>query len=131
MTDKLQVIAGLIFNDRGEVLIAQRQSGKWEFPGGKLEKNEDHISCLVRELREELGIDVMVGDRFAEVSHDYPTFSVELTLYNIESFDGKPLSIVHRSIKWVPVDQLTDYDFLEADEPLIARLYRISKQGPH
>src|SRR5438552_8056365 len=87
-TPALQVIdvaAGLIFRD-GKLLITQRPAdahlgGLWEFPGGKREPHESYKQCLARELREELGIEVEVGQLFETVTHEYPGKSVHLKFF--------------------------------------------------
>src|SRR6476620_2778989 len=81
----IEVSAGLVFRD-GKLLITQRHAdahlgGLWEFPGGKRECNETFESCLARELREELGIEVMVGELIETVEHEYPEKRVRLKFY--------------------------------------------------
>ena len=82
---KIKVLCGLIFNSKNQLLITRRGSGdfkgKWEFPGGKLEKDETEEECLKREISEELNIDINVDYFLMNNSHSYSTFSVELISY--------------------------------------------------
>ena len=124
------VVAGLIYREN-KLLIAQRPSGKhgalkWEFPGGKLEDDEDPRDCLVREIKEEMDIDVAV-DQIAEVLfHRYPDRSVLLLFYNCRYVNGEVRPLECADFAWVTPPQLLDYDFLSADLDLIQRL----SQGP-
>jgi 8-oxo-dGTP diphosphatase len=122
----LIVVAGLIYRDE-KLLIAQRPAGKhgalkWEFPGGKLEENEDPRDCLVREIKEELGIEVRV-ERIADVLfHRYPDRSVLLLFYLCRFINGEGSPIEVADFLWVDPADLLKYDFLAADSDLIQRL---------
>jgi mutator protein MutT len=90
----VEVSAALIFRD-GKLLITQRRAkshlgGLWEFPGGKLEAGETFEQCLVREIREELGVEISVGELFSEISHDYPEKSVRLEFFICKLISGEP-----------------------------------------
>lgn len=122
----IEVSAGLIFRT-GKLLIAQRHAechlgGLWEFPGGKREPNESFESCLVRELREELGVRVAVGRCLESVTHDYPERSVQLRFFLCQLLDGEPRPVDCAAIKWVNHDELTQHEFPAADASLIQRL---------
>src|ERR1017187_2822789 len=89
----VEVRAALIFRD-GKLLITQRHAkahlgGLWEFPGGKREAGETFEQCLVREIREELGIEISVGELFEEVAHDYPEKSVHLKFFRCQLLAGE------------------------------------------
>jgi 8-oxo-dGTP diphosphatase len=122
----LIVVAGLIY--RGEqLLIAQRPAGKhgalkWEFPGGKLEENEDPRDCLVREIKEELGIEIHV-ERIADVLfYRYPDRSVLLLFYVCRTVNSEVRPIEVADFAWVQPAELLQYDFLAGDSDLIRRL---------
>src|SRR5664279_163788 len=90
----IEVSAALIFRD-GKLLVAQRHAdahlgGLWEFPGGKREADETFEQCLVREIREELGVDISVGELFEEVTHAYPEKSVHLKFFICCLISGAP-----------------------------------------
>ena len=115
----------LIHNDR--ILIARRRNtddlaGKWEFPGGKIESNETPQQCLTREMKEEFGIDVVVGDFFGESTYRYNTATVQLLAYH-SSWKGGRFSLnAHAAIQWVSLNQLQDFEFAPADIPLVEKL---------
>jgi len=120
------VSAGLIFKD-GSWLITQRPAGKhgafkWEFPGGKVEHDEDPRACLEREIQEELGIEVKAEDIIETIHHRYPDRSVLLLFYRCRWISGEPQPIECNAIAWSDPAHLTDYDFLEADLDFIRRL---------
>jgi 8-oxo-dGTP diphosphatase len=120
------VVAGLI--DRsGELLITQRLpgkhgAGKWEFPGGKLEAEEDPRECLRREVREELAIEIEVTRIEEVIFHRYPERTVLLLFYRCCWISGEPQALQVQSYAWAKPAQLRNYDFLEADLDFIRRL---------
>jgi 8-oxo-dGTP diphosphatase len=122
----LIVVAGLIYKE-GKLLIAQRPEGKhgafkWEFPGGKLEADEDPRSCLVREVKEELDIEIEVETIIEVVHHKYPDRAVLLLFFQCRYRSGDARPIDCADFAWVEPARLTEYDFLAADLDLIARL---------
>ena len=122
----IEVSAGLVFRD-GKLLIAQRApeahlGGLWEFPGGKREPAETDEQCLVRELREELGIDVEVGPNVEELTHRYPDVSVRLKFFLCRWVRHEPQPLGCSAFRWVGAAELTRYEFPAADARLIRRL---------
>jgi A/G-specific adenine glycosylase len=122
-----QVTAGLIWNDAGQLLIAQRPlegllGGLWEFPGGKVEPGESLEDCLRRELREELAIDVAVGDLFCVVRHAFTHFSITLHAFTCRHLSGEPQLLGVQASAWVTPDDLDAYAFGKADRQVIAQL---------
>jgi mutator protein MutT len=97
--------------------------GYWEFPGGKCERGEDHAACLARELREELAVDVRVGDELLATTHAYPDRAVELHFIRCE-IAGDPAPQVGQDVRWVPRDDLAALEFPPADAELIRLLTR-------
>ncbi|MFO0725055.1 MAG: 8-oxo-dGTP diphosphatase MutT [Myxococcota bacterium] len=119
---RVRVVAGLLERD-GCVLVDQRKAGThleglWEFPGGKLEPGETPEAALVRELREELGVEARVVAPVATIEHAYPDFDLELALYAVD-FRGEPRAIEVAAVRWVPVAELRALPMPPADVPLL------------
>ncbi|VAW00840.1 5-methyl-dCTP pyrophosphohydrolase [hydrothermal vent metagenome] len=125
----LLVVACALVDPDGRVLLAQRptgksMAGKWEFPGGKVEKNETPEQALVRELREELSIDPCESclQSFAFSSVSYPDFHLLMPLYVCRQWDGIVIPTEGQTLKWVKPDQLYLFDMPPADIPLAAEI---------
>jgi 8-oxo-dGTP diphosphatase len=130
----IHVVAGALFDAAGRVLIAQRPAGKhmaggWEFPGGKLDAEEDPLTGLKRELREELGIETHAAERLISYEHAYPDRSVLLDLWLVTRFSGEPQSLDAQALQWVELDELENVGLLEADRPMIAALRVRARAG--
>jgi mutator protein MutT len=126
MTVEIEVAAGLIFHS-DRLLVAQRhwadhQGGLWEFPGGKREAHESFEECLRRELLEELGVEVEVGELLGTVRHAYPDRQVFLKFFRCALKAGEPRPLGCRAVAWVSANELVDYSFPAADAALIERL---------
>jgi len=126
MMRRIKVTAAILARE-GKILIAQRKPGeylaaRWEFPGGKLEAGESATDCLVRELREELGIEAEIGELVSVAKHDYPHILIELMVYKARHLSGRARAIDHAAIKWLEPGELAGYEFLEADKPIVQRL---------
>ena len=126
-TPHYDVTAGLIWNEVGQLLIAQRPlegllGGLWEFPGGKQEAGETLSDCLRRELREELGIEVEVGELFVVVRHGFTHFRITLHVFTCRYVSGPPQAIGVKDWAWVHPDALATYSFGKADREIIAAL---------
>lgn len=118
-----------IIKKEDKVLIAKRSDGKyrgfWEFPGGKVKKDESDKNCLERELTEELGIKTITGKIFSEVNFEYPNFKIHLLAYYSIIVEGAPKNLEHLELKWVTISELNKYKFLEADIPIVQELIKI------
>jgi 8-oxo-dGTP diphosphatase len=127
---KLLLVAACALVDAdGRVLLAQRPEGKmmaglWEFPGGKIESGERPEQTLIRELKEELGIDVsepcLAPLTFA--SHSYPDFHLLMPLYVCRRWEGMITATEGQKLAWVKPNRLREYDMPPADVPLISHL---------
>jgi 8-oxo-dGTP diphosphatase len=122
----IDVSAALIFHE-GKLLITRRHAdshlgGLWEFPGGKREPGETFEQCLVREIREELGIEISVGELFEEITHAYDEKTVHLKFFICELISGEPKALGCAALKWVQKKELPDYQFPAADAQLLKKL---------
>ena len=124
-----KVVAALIVR-RGKVLICQRTRHqpmplKWEFPGGKIEDGESPRAALARELEEELGIVPRIGREVAQITHRYRSgVAVELQFFLVDSYKGELENRIFADIVWASPAIIAEYDFLEADAPLVRDLAR-------
>lgn len=125
----LTVSAVILINDSGEILLAQRPEGKalaglWEFPGGKIESDETPEDALVRELEEELNIQIALQDLhvFTFASHSYDDMHLLMPLFTCRNWQGEIQPQEGQTIAWVPLDELEQYDMPPADTPLIPLL---------
>ena len=127
----VHVVAAALYDAAGHVLIAQRPAGKhmagrWEFPGGKVGTGESERAALARELGEELGIEVQAARPFLRLAHAYDDRHVELSLWIVERYSGRPQSLDDQHLKWVLPSQLPAEDLLEADRPFVEALALLS-----
>ena len=118
-----QVVATLAL-DGPRFLICQRPAHKargllWEFVGGKVEPGESRKAALARECREELGVEIAVGDIFMEVEHTYPDMTVHLTLFHSQILQGIPQKLEHNDIRWITPQQIDGYVFCPADVEIL------------
>jgi mutator protein MutT len=121
-----EVSAALIFRG-GKLLITQRSAkahlgGLWEFPGGKREPDETFEQCLVREIREELGVEITVGELFESVTHAYPEKTVHLKFFVCRLKCGEPQMLGCAAFKWISAAELGTYQFPAADTKLLKKL---------
>ena len=128
----MQTVVAAIFREGDKILIAQRSASgrhplKWEFPGGKLEPGESDRDALVRELREELGIEAELGAEFARYEYSYPGKSpILLIFFEINSWTGVIVNCgVFEKLIWETAHNLPKYNFLEGDLLLIELLRKV------
>lgn len=123
----LDVVAGVIRREDGQLLITQRRAGDtlggyWEFPGGKVEPGEDFVTALRRELREEIGVECQIGPEIHRFVHPYPDRDVRLYFFAAQIITGEPQALDVADLRWVKVSELFDYQFPEADRFLLEQL---------
>lgn len=123
----LHVAVGVILNTEQEILIALRpehrhQGGLWEFPGGKVEADENVEQALDRELFEELGLRVTASRPLIEIRHDYTDKSVLLDVWWVDRFSGQPQGKEGQPIRWVAFNELDNYAFPQANKAIVAAI---------
>ena len=121
----IKTVAGVIKNENGEILCTLRDQGKydyvsfkWEFPGGKVEDGETEEQTLIRELHEELEIDVKINKFFYQVEHDYPDFHLSMALYDCDLISKEIKMNVHKGLKWLAPQDMMTLDWAPADIPV-------------
>jgi 8-oxo-dGTP diphosphatase len=122
-----QVVAGVLVDARGRILLARRTAGRdlagaWEFPGGKLERDETPLQGLDRELNEELGIRVHAAEPLISVPHAGNGKRIVLDVYRVTSYAGKPKGREKQALAWAPPEKLATYPMPPADRPVVAAL---------
>lgn len=123
----IHVLAGILCDATGRVLLAQRPPGKplaglWEFPGGKRDPSESRLAALARELLEELGIEVHDAQPLAAVTHPYPDATIRLDAWIVTRWTGEPRGLDSQSLAWVPISELDDWPMPAADRPIVTAL---------
>lgn len=122
----LEVVAALIWKNE-RFLACQRPAHKargllWEFAGGKVEPGETKEQALIRECKEELGVELDVGRVFLEVTHAYPDLTVHLTLFQAKIASGTLQKLEHEDLRWITISEIDQYDFCPADQVILEHL---------
>ncbi|MFF2019411.1 MULTISPECIES: 8-oxo-dGTP diphosphatase MutT [Paenibacillus] len=125
----IEVAAAIIYDETGKILIARRREGKsqgglWEFPGGKLEAGESVQDCLIRELQEEMGIEIRPYAAFGVNEHSYGSVHLTLIAWKAKYVNGTITLTDHDEYRWVQPGELGVYTFAAADIPFVERLMR-------
>ena len=120
-------VTAAIIKEKGKILIARRKQtkhlgGLWEFPGGKIEKGETPEECLSRELNEEFGIKVEVGEFILSNIHKYDRGTINLMAFHTNYLSGTFNLIDHDKIKWIDYNEISKFDFAPADIPIVKYL---------
>jgi 8-oxo-dGTP diphosphatase len=123
----LHVAAGVLQDEAGRVLIAQRPAkghmgGAWEFPGGKIESGETPLEGLVRELAEELSVQVLVARHLTRYQHDYGDHRIKLYVWKVLEWQGEPRGVEGQPLRWLRLDELMQAGLLPADESIVELL---------
>tara|TARA_B100000700_G_C15050282_1_gene859895 strand:- start:3386 stop:3784 length:399 start_codon:yes stop_codon:yes gene_type:complete len=124
---------GVVLNKENKVLIDRRLNqgmfgGFWEFPGGKKEPNESIQETIKREIKEELMIEVDVGDHLISIDHSYSHKQLHFIVHLCTLITGKPIPIVSQEVRWVNVEELDSYQFPEANFKIISQLANYLKE---
>ncbi len=124
---RIEVVAGII-KDSNKIFATQRGYGEfkdgWEFPGGKMEPGETPQEALARELKEELAVDVKVGEFLCTVDYDYPTFHLTMHCFYCSVIGGELTLLEHEASKWLKMTELHSVNWLPADVEVVAALER-------
>ena len=126
MTDARVVVCAAVIERNACYLVTRRLAGThlegyWEFPGGKCNAGETHVACLIREIQEELGCEVLVAEELLQVVHEYGDRAVELHFFRGE-LTGEPQRLLGQEVRWVSRAELRTLEFPPADEQLIELL---------
>jgi 8-oxo-dGTP diphosphatase len=121
-----EVVAALIWRE-DRFLICRRPAHKargllWEFVGGKVEPGESKQAALIRECREELAVELQVGDVFMDVTHVYPDITVHLTLFHATIAEGEPQMLEHCDMRWITPAETEDFEFCPADVEILEKI---------
>ena len=124
----MQVVVGIIINSQQEIFIAQRpldkyKGGLWEFPGGKVEKDETILQALHRELKEEIGIDIVTAEPWLVTHHDYGDRFVILNVWLITEFAGEPHGKEGQQTCWVAKNNLHQFTFPEGNSEILKNIF--------
>ena len=127
----IRVSCAIIINPFDQVLATQRSALmplplKWEFPGGKIEENETAEECLIREIKEELNIEILITGSLPSNDHQYPDKLIRLMPFICRQKDGKIILKEHADYKWLDVKDLLDLDWAEADVGVVEEYMRMS-----
>ncbi|MBQ8995595.1 MAG: (deoxy)nucleoside triphosphate pyrophosphohydrolase [Oscillospiraceae bacterium] len=119
---RIPVVAAVLYRD-GKIYATQRgygpQKDGWEFPGGKVEIGETPEEAIIREIREELGVEIIPLEKLAEVDQDYPNISIHLVCFWSRILEGEPTLTEHEAAKWIGLSELENVEWLPADRMVI------------
>lgn len=123
----IDVVAGIILNaDKTKILMSQRTDiefiNQWEFPGGKIDKGETSEQALVRELKEELSIDIVDYQLYFQKSHSYPNKTINLSFFWVTSFTGEPKGMESQPVEWQDVTSMHALNFLAANKEVVKQV---------
>lgn len=125
----IDVVAAIIRNTEGKILIAQRnlkksQGGLWEFPGGKIELGETQEQAIIREIKEELDMDIKYDSYFDEKVYEYPEKTIRLIALNCTMIGDSYKVLEHERIEWISKEEFKNYNFAPADRYFVEKLFK-------
>ena len=129
--DTVRVVCGIIFKE-DKILLCRRKAekslgGYWEFPGGKVEPDESESEALIRELKEELSLQVEIGDHFKTIVHQYEQIQIELIAYTCKFIQADFRLVDHDEIQWVKKKELPNFHLAAADIPISEALVPLNR----
>ncbi len=132
----IYVAAGILVDASDRVLLTERLGdspfvGLWEFPGGKIRAHESPAAAMMRELREELGIEVRDSRHFMDVRHDYADRRVDLNFFLVRAWDGEPHGLDGQALTWRHPAEIKSSELLPADVPVLNELCRMVRAADH
>ena len=127
MSKQIHVAVGVIENSKQQILLAKRhahlhQGDKWEFPGGKVESGESTSQALIRELKEEVDLNVVMTTPMMEIDHDYGDKKVMLDIHWVKDFSGTARGLEGQAIKWVAKRDLVNFEFPDANKTIVDKI---------
>lgn len=130
----MHVAVGIVMNEQGQVLIAQRPANKykpglWEFPGGKIEENENVFQALQRELKEEIAIQVISAEPWLQIQYDYGDRQVLLDTWKVTAFEGEPFGAEGQPVRWVKIEELSQFEFPAGNKGILEALMTSTSSG--
>ncbi len=134
MKPVVEAVVGILADDRGRVLVAQRPPdkicpGKWEFPGGKIEAGETPLAALRRELKEELDVMIDGGERLLQLVNEFDDRRVHLDVWLVRRWRGTARGVEDQPLRWLPPQQVPALDFLPGSEAILPPLARVLAGG--
>lgn len=126
----IRVVAAILLNEKGEIFSAERAygelKGKWEFPGGKIEKGETPEQAIVREIKEELGASILVKRFYCNINYDYPTFHLDMDVFLCEVLEGslQTQEGIHMGKCFTPIEKLRQEDWCPADALVVSKMLK-------
>ena len=117
-------VCGALIEHRGKFLVAKRKQqdsfgGLWEFPGGSVEPQEEKEECLAREIKEELGVDIEVGELIYTFADEIPTLKINVSLFSCKIKNGEPHPLDCQEVRWVSLGQLQKLQLAQADKKVL------------
>lgn len=127
MSKQVHVAVGVIENSTQQILLAKRhahlhQGDKWEFPGGKVESGETTSQALIRELKEEVDLNVVMTTPMMEIHHDYGDKKVMLDIHWVKDFSGTAQGLEGQAVKWVAKQDLVNFEFPAANKAIVDKI---------
>lgn len=126
---EITVVIGILLDPAGRVLLGKRQPpqdwvGLWEFPGGKVEEGESAADALIREFKEEVGLDITVGELIEEQTQQFDHKLIRVRFYRVNSKTHEAQPLAHSEVAWVAQAALPQFPFLVPDQPVLKKIWR-------